>query len=597
MSSRKPNNSAVKAIKSRLSTRDFWSIHLLWMAIFTYATSTFVLDSIRLSDFSTEWIWIALATFFEALCLSLLVKFATPKVVWRSRFAALYTVICVAIIGGLKNLTVAIIANQLGLEAGIDYLSRFIGGMGLGLAIALATVVFFGSRLDHEATMRKLLSARVALEDYQRNSRNYLQKQTDLMVQDTQSIINPRLEEIEKLIKNEGSIEASIYELRKLIAQGADLVSNKLLRRADEMSSYADKPAPHQTRFFRYRELMHFSLSENLHPRNLWIIFALWQMAIVYVTIGQKYLIHSLISSISLLAGLLMLKLITAKVGTVSPIINLGIITSFSLIITPISLIVLWNDFENETTQNLLIGYSFVDIFITLIGAMFLNVINADRLRLETQAESANQKLLRKTKKFEQELWLTRRRWSYLLHGRVQSLLTIAINRLSSDKKLTPEIIDLVTRDFEQIRNAISAPPQTKINLSAELKELSETWRGVCEVKYEIDRFASELLARDSDAQMAVNEISKEVVSNAYRHGKARTVSIVVTTLSNQEILFTAINNGEPVGSKGSKSDARRGIGSQMLDEIALEWSIKSDRIAQKTEFQAIIAIDSNGPN
>ena len=588
---RRPTSSAAQAIKSRLSTKDFWSIHLLWMAIFTYATSSLVLDSIRLNNFSTAWIWIAIATFVEALGLALLVKHATPKSVWKTRCASWYTAITVAIIGGIKNLTVALIADYLGLEKGIDFLPRFIGGMGLGLAIALATVVFFGARLDHEATMKELSSARKQLEAYQKNSRTYLQQQTRAMVEDTQKIINPRLQEIELLIKSEDSIENGIAEIRKLIAQGSDLINNRLLLRADAMSSFVSEPAP-TGRLFRYRKLMVFQLSPNLHPRNLWIIFVLWQQAIVYVTLGFEHLLAALISAVPVMIALHLLKFTTSFVKSKSPIVNFAIIISFSLVFAPVSLILLWPQIQNEMIQMLLLGYSFVDLLITLIGAMFLNVINADRQLLEKQAEVINEKLRRQIKKFDQEIWLNRRRWSYLLHGRVQSLLTIAINRLSGNSKQTPETIHMVLRDFEQIRKAISSPPATEIDLAAELKLLRDTWRGVCEVKVQIDRFSSKLLELDSDARMAVNEISKEVVSNAYRHGKASQVAIRISKQSDQEILLSAINNGHPLMSQ--KNRQRRGIGSQMLDDIALDWSIKSDRIAQKTEFRATIAIESN---
>jgi signal transduction histidine kinase len=168
---------------------------------------------------------------------------------------------------------------------------------------------------------------------------------------------------------------------------------------------------------------------------------------------------------------------------------------------------------------------------------------------------------------------------------------------LSGDVKQTPETSQLVLRDFEQIRTTISSPPTSEIDLAAELAQLRETWRGVCDVKIQIDRFSSKLLELDSDAQMAVNEISKEVVSNAYRHGKASQVEILISKQSEQEILLSATNNGHTLAARKKMNQPRRGIGSQMLDEIALEWSIKSDRVAQKTELRAIIAIESNSAN
>lgn len=583
----------VQAIKRRLSSRSFWSMNLAWMALFTYALSSLALDSIRLGNFSPIWLLIAVITFFEALIFGLMVKFLTSPKIWNHRSAYVYTTLMVAAIGGIKNLSVAVLAQYFKLETDVNLAVRFVGGMGLAMAISLATVVFFGTHLDHQETMKRLTKARRELEVYRQGSKALMQQQVDAMIAQTQEIITPRLTEIEELLEGDEPLENSVTQIRKLLTESVRPLSGQLLERAANFDQLP-APAKQKSRLSRYRELSKFQLSAYLHPKNLWIIFTLWQLAIALVTMGPEYLVAAAISALPILPALYLLRFITKRIRTKKLSINLSIMLAFTLIAAPASLIAIWDDASALNAQLLLLGYSYADIAITLTGGIFLNILNDDRNRLEVQALAANMNLERQAKRLEQELWLSRKRWSYMLHGKVQSILTIAINRLSSPGANGPELRKLTLRDFEKIRSSISRPPASNIDLNAELKQLMDAWRGVCDVRIKIDSHASKLLSRDSDARMSINEVAKEVVSNAFRHGRARSVEIQVVSVNEHEVSITAINDGFSISPNGKEANNRRGIGSQMLDEITIEWAIKSDRVARKTVFKALIAVDSN---
>ena len=64
-----------------------------------------------------------------------------------------------------------------------------------------------------------------------------------------------------------------------------------------------------------------------------------------------------------------------------------------------------------------------------------------------------------------------------------------------------------------------------------------------------------------------INEIVKECVSNAIRHGQASKVTVTFFDSQDGSISISVTNNGDgPISTE-------QGVGSQMLDEITMSWS------------------------
>jgi two-component sensor histidine kinase len=73
---------------------------------------------------------------------------------------------------------------------------------------------------------------------------------------------------------------------------------------------------------------------------------------------------------------------------------------------------------------------------------------------------------------------------------------------------------------------------------------------------------------------MCLNEILKEAVSNAVRHGDAERAWVEVsrTGEKTEAIVEIQVTNDGRIPVTGE----RRGLGSQLLDELTLEWSLES---------------------
>jgi glucose-6-phosphate-specific signal transduction histidine kinase len=81
---------------------------------------------------------------------------------------------------------------------------------------------------------------------------------------------------------------------------------------------------------------------------------------------------------------------------------------------------------------------------------------------------------------------------------------------------------------------------------------------------------------------MCVNEICKEAVSNAVRHGEAKNITISIDRSADELLVIEAADNG-----RGIESDAIPGVGSRMLDDLSVDWSISNNRGTARTVLAA----------
>ena len=171
-----------------------------------------------------------------------------------------------------------------------------------------------------------------------------------------------------------------------------------------------------------------------------------------------------------------------------------------------------------------------------------------------------------------QKLWIARRNWSYVIHGTVQSSVTLAITRMAgASKKPTKKMLEALRHDLQVAKAAIDRDLNTVVDLVASIRALEETWQGVCSVSVEICEELNEIANTPSELNFGLNELLKEMVSNAFRHGKATKIEIRLSTPEDKVIRIEAVNDGLPV-----PDDFNTNVGVAMYKELGVNWSIKS---------------------
>jgi two-component sensor histidine kinase len=238
--------------------------------------------------------------------------------------------------------------------------------------------------------------------------------------------------------------------------------------------------------------------------------------------------------------------------------------------------------FYPNLKQAVLYGLTLTTASVIVFGSLaLLESWDYNSKRYRELLEEENRQLLNEMTIFEQQLWAARRNWSLVIHGTVQAALTAALTRLNV-ADANQKTLDLAKKDLERAIAVLTNPQTTELKLSAAIKELIATWQGVCEIDFEVSPELKKIISKDVRLSMCVNEIVKEAVSNAVRHGDARNASISLNASAAGLIALQVTNDGVH-----PKSGNRKGLGSAMLDELTVDWQLSVDENRDQTVLLA----------
>lgn len=221
--------------------------------------------------------------------------------------------------------------------------------------------------------------------------------------------------------------------------------------------------------------------------------------------------------------------------------------------------------------------------FNLIFGAFFF--VAQSRHQLLQQSSSAlaevNEELELLNSQAKQELWIYRRRVATVLHGPVQAALYASAMRLSQSKRPSKKLIQEVNSDLQDALQALRFEQNDQIQVRQILREIIEVWSGVCEVYVHVPKNVYDAVKKNITAAESFVEIIREAVSNAAKHGGA--TELEVSARLQNGIIYVAISNN---GKKPTKQQASSGYGTQILNELALRWSLD---YTDKTVFTAEI--------
>ena len=207
-------------------------------------------------------------------------------------------------------------------------------------------------------------------------------------------------------------------------------------------------------------------------------------------------------------------------------------------------------------------------IILTAVGVGIWSAFKRERVAYLEEIDSLNKERSRQLALVDQAVWVARRNWSFLVHGTVQGALSVALSRIQLADSVSPELANQVLKDVERARGALNQTQSFNQPWDEIWPQIEQTWEGVCEVTHTTSPEADLLLEASGATATCVAEIAKELVSNAFRHGKATRVEIEISLASPEDVLITSTNNGELI-----QEDRVEGIGSEMFGELAASWS------------------------
>jgi two-component sensor histidine kinase len=156
--------------------------------------------------------------------------------------------------------------------------------------------------------------------------------------------------------------------------------------------------------------------------------------------------------------------------------------------------------------------------------------------------------------------------------------------RINPAEKLSPEMVEAVERDIATALAKLDGSNMIE-PFESVMTQIQEVWEGVAEVRLEaIPAELKTVFAQNPTASSCSLEIIREAVSNAVKHGKASIIEVSIRLTGESFLSIEVRNNGKRV-----PADKRAGYGSEILDEVAFEWSLEN--LPAGVILKALVAI------
>lgn len=546
-----------------------WSIGLFGFYVSITAILSFLTDALRLDSLDPLWILASAAGWTPTLIIGLLYKLLVLNRDPGKRRPWL-TLLVAGLAGSARNLTVGAMALLLDLDSSNIWAFRSLGGLIIGVGVYAIWAAGLGSRLEYIASLEQLALAQRRLVRTRNRIPEQLSEVNSLLEERTREALLPQFEAIKKQVGETESIPNAVEHLRQALSQQIRPVMETLASEKPVQVSVRDLDdylvvAPRLPEKYRLRNRILVGWSSFM----AWIGMSLW--LVFQSTPGGLAKSFVILAPYSI--TLFVLKLCVPKRAVVSRRVGILLAIALGFIASSASAWMIFTRKAELGQHIILTGFVYL---AGLIGPVFLLLLNS-RIDLRQENERILKNYLddiaKENARFAQRLWVFRKRWLLVLHGTVQSALTAAIVRLQTSDHEDSVARQLALQDIRRAEEAVKSQLSTPPNFEKEFSELVRAWSGICEVKASNSDRAKRVLYKQTDVSFCANEILKEAVSNAVRHGSATRVQVTIDREEDDLLTITVWNNGsapEPTGETG--------IGSDMLNEVCVRWQLSGTR-------------------
>ncbi len=509
------------------------------------------------------------------------------------RYIKQYSVALVAIgslvVGVVRTYITTSLAIAVGADPGVAWTYQLLIGALWELMLTILWANVNGAYRDHQKLVNELNETKNSILGYRENAEVMLADEQEKLISLTQATLLPQIQLVENALKS-GNIEMAsrwgvAHELKGIIYNQVRPLSESLRQSAKNLVKPAPAAPSHLVSIVLIPQ--RFAVKNSIFPKLTWGTMLLSFMSSPFWILDISWVIPSALLSFTYGGMLYGFKKLFDRVPSTPWWVGLpALIAIATLSVVPAYAVAVW--FYPDVKAAVLYGLTLVTVSnIVIFSFAYLDSLDYEARLYRTMLEEQNQELVIEMALFEQQLWAARRNWSLVIHGTVQASLTAALTRLNApdaDKKT----LDAAKKDLDRAMEALSAPPVSKINFAPAIKELVSTWQGVCDIEVEVSPELKKVISRDVRLSMCVNEILKEAVSNAVRHGDAQKAWVSVGAPSGGVIELSVANDGFAPTTGG-----RRGIGSGLLDELTVDWSLGYDENNSRTILRARLPFSS----
>jgi len=542
-----------------------------------------IYDAGRFGTSNIGWVLVALAAHFIATLIMAALRIGLLPKQYKAPKPA--KTLLIFVIGSVsRSLIVGDLALRFGLVDDAELQYRAIAGGLLGTLTLSVLAVIAAITKQYAEIELQLKDDREALVTARESAEEFIADQANEIKEIISTSIEPSLLEISQNL-NELTIHDSV-SLRNSAVKISDFIANTLRPLSTNLHQRQTISVPEVPELTEKPNLVlvpkTIVIREVLSPIAVYMIWCVPNVTALYAYEGARALPLVAVMYLPMFAiQLLIIRLpfagreISGKRGLLILIATYGT-TWFGIV--PVSEafgIFLIRDFNLMPAITL-------GLLILGMSLSYGFMVDANRMRYQEELNVTNSDLERELSRTTQEVWLLRQRAAQTLHGTVQASLTAANMRILGTENVTEELLQTVRDDVSRASNAVKNFEGERIDISAALSDLTQLWKGMCEINIDVSPLTVEQISQDQVSAQCVNEIVKECVSNAIRHGMATHIEIEIVENTNQTLQITVSNDGA-INAMGPQ-----GVGSQILDELTMSWQRTVE--GNKVTVSAIVA-------
>jgi hypothetical protein len=571
------------------STRRFWTrlgnpnaigIRLFSIALAFIAMLSFAFDVVRLGNFS--WAWL------PANALGILISSAIiVPAVWIKRRRNVnheqqpwFNIVVSSLFFGFKNLSMLYITPLFGIvDEGIPAY-RFVGGLFLGAILLVLFTNVAGNRLQRETNLARLQEIEGELLSFRDAALEQLEDENREAALKTFKVLSPQLEDLQVAVKQSRDIVSLANKVINFIRlelrpfdESLTLEAKNLAQPSSSKGSYRSEPE------------IKVNLSKSIRIWNSLVPLPLLFFLTAIFAVPKATPLDILGVCLVFAGSLLLMKVMSFRLPNLS-VVQAFIATTVIAFFAGLPGFFWLYQIPNESGVPELLPSFLVMQGWSVIAASQAHILDLGQSKVEEELNQAIQDLARENKLYEQKAWLARHGWYLLVHGVVQPALTTASIRASSSEELTPQIKNQILSDLQRAMDALKEFRSVKQPVDVSIAEIKSVWSGICDIHFFLTPFANQALNSDVVASDIMNEILKEVVSNAVRHGNAANIYGEISMRDSRNISILISNDGLKPNKEKIES-----VGSKMLDAVCLERTLEWNSDEQRTEFKAVVPI------
>lgn len=577
--------SITSAFLARISHAKLFTWGYLGFHVFSMLSMRLFLNSDNLLEFLGFWILI--------LILEHLFIFSVYAVAYRfiKSFSASLVILGSIAIGIVRTLITTSLAIGAGVDSGVAWQYQLMLGALWELMLAVLWANLNGAYRDHSRLVKDLNSTQDSILGYRENAEEILSDEQEKLLALTRSTLLPQIQLIEDAIDGQ-KIEMATrwgvaHELKGIIYNQVRPLSDSLRSSARSLRTPQAASRGHLLSLVSIPK--RFSISKLIFPTYTFAAMFLGYLATPFWLLNISWVIPSALLSVTYFAVIAGFKYLFRNVPVTSAWIGIPALLVMA-ILAPLPTYVVAIIFYPDTQLAAVYGSSLVylSVIVATIFALLASFDYQARSYRERLTEQ-NEELALEAALFEQQLWVARRNWSLVIHGTVQASLTAALTRLNSTDA-DKQTLTFAKKDLDRAIAALSTTPNLQVKFEPAVKEIISTWQGVCDIQLQIDAPVKRLVSKDPRLSMCVNEILKEAISNAVRHGDARSAQVFIGLSDDGILELTVANDGHAPSALGL-----RGLGSSLLEELTLSWSLAVDETTQLTKLHARLPFSKAG--